>query len=193
VALALLPRPAGALNPVHRDGWVLGLGVGLGQGNLTSADGSDFYAKDGAVAQVSVGRALSPRWRVGAVWHDWLTERGDEEQRIRRSMQTWVLAATLVPGNLENAWSGLYLRAGIGVAQGRYATVGVDEHGEDIDQVATDQTGVALHAGIGYELAVSRSVAAGVIVSGNIASYNDELLDHGWFLPLSVSLNWTFH
>jgi opacity protein-like surface antigen len=192
LVLALSPCSAIALEPVRRQGWTLGLGLGVGHGSITPPTGPEFYAKDGAVAQISVARALSPRWRVGVSWHDWLTERGDEDLRVRRSMQTWVLAATWVPGNLDNAWSGFYLRAGAGIAQGRYLTAGADEHGEDIDQMATDQTGVAFHAGLGYEFAVSREVAVGTLLSANLASYDDELFDHGWFVPLSVSLNWSF-
>jgi len=191
-ALLSLAQPAAALEPVRREGWSLGLALGLSHGSITPPSGPDFYAKDGAVAQIAVSRALSPRWRVGLAWHDWLTERGDADLRVRRSMQNVLLAATLVPGNLDNAWSGFYLRGGVGIAQGRYSTAGADEHGEDIDLLATDQTGVAFHAGVGYEFAISREVAVGTLLSANIASYDDELFDHGWFAPVSVSLNWSF-
>ena len=191
-ACAFLPGTASALEPVRREGWTLGLGLGLGHGSISPPSGDDFYAKDGAVAQISVARAVSSRLRLGVTWHDWLTERGDEELRIRRTMQSWVLAGTWVPGDLENAWSGLYLRGGVGIAQGRYSTAGADEHGEDIDLLATDQTGVALLGTIGYEFAVAKHAAAGVSFTANVADYGDDLFDHGWFAPVSVTLNWTF-
>ncbi len=189
---AFAPAPACALEPVARKGWTLGLGLGLGHGEITPPSGSAFYAKDGATPGIVVLRALSPRWRVGIAWQDWLTERGDGGERIRRSMQTWTASATFVPGNLDNAWSGLYLRTGVGIASGRYSTAGSDEHGEDINLVATDQTGPALMAGVGYEFRVSPQFATGMLLSANYASYEDALFDRGWFVPLSLTLNWSF-
>ncbi|MGH7724980.1 MAG: hypothetical protein ACREOU_06080 [Candidatus Eiseniibacteriota bacterium] len=190
---AVAPAPACALETVARKGWTLGLGLGLGHGEITPpAPGEEFYAKDGATPGITIQRALSQRVRVGVAWQDWLTERGSGGERIRRSMQAWTATATFVPGNLENAWSGFYLRGGVGIASGRYSTADADEHGEDINLVATDQTGIAYTGGVGYEFHVSNDVAAGMLLTATYADYGDALFDHGWFVPLSVTVNWTF-
>ena len=193
-SLVFAPAPARALEPVTRDGWTLGLGLGLGHGQIVSPEDDSFYAKDGAAHMILLQRGLSPRWRAGVTWQSWLTERsgGDGTLRVRRSMQTVTGNLTWVPGTLDNAWSGFYLRGGLGIAQGRHSTAEPDEHGEDINMIATDQTGVAFHGGVGYEFRVGSNIAAGMLLAGNYASYGDSLFDHGWSVPLSVTLNWSF-
>ena len=188
---AAAPR-ASALEPVRHDNWTLGLGLGLGHGEITGADASTFYAKDGASHTITVLKALSPRTRAGIVWQTWLTERSDASLRVRRSMQTVTANFTLVPGSLDNAWSGFYLRGGAGIAQGRLYTAESDEHGEDLNPQKKDQTGFALEGGLGYEFRVTQHIATGMNVMANYASYNDELYDHGWYLPVSFTLNWSF-
>ena len=190
--LALAPSHAFALEPVRHDRWTLGLGLGLGHGEITAPAGETFYAKDGASHTITVLRALSPRTRAGVVWQTWLTERSDAFLRVRRSMQTLTANFTLVPGSLDNAWSGFYLRAGGGIAQGRLYVAESDEHGEDLNPQKKDQTGVAFEGGVGYEFRVSSHVATGMNVMANYADYGDELYDHGWYVPVSFTLNWTF-
>lgn len=192
LALALLATPAAALEPVERQGWTIGLGLGLGHGEIESPEGETFYAKDGASHLIHVQRALHPRWRAGVAWQSWLTERGTEGLRIRRSMQYVNGTLTWVPGPLDNAWSGFYLRGGAGLAHGRSSTAEPDEHGEDINMIATEQTGFALHAGLGYEFRVAEHVAAGMLLSYNHGAYGDSLFDTGWSVPLSFTLNWSF-
>jgi hypothetical protein len=194
MALSGIATPAHALEPVERDGWTLGLGLGLGHGEIVppEGEGDSFYAKDGASHLIHIQRALHPRWRAGVLWQSWLTERGTEGLRIRRSMQYVDATVTWVPGPLDNAWSGFYLRGGAGLAHGRYSTAEPDEHGEDINMIATEQTGFALQGAIGYEFRVSSHVAAGMLFSYNHGAYGDSLFDTGWSAPLSVTLNWSF-
>ena len=190
--LAAAVSPSHALEPVTRDTWTIGLGLGLGHGEIVAPTGASFYAKDGASHTILVQHRLSDRTRAGVNWQTWLTERGLGGERIRRSMQTITLSATLVPGNLDNAWSGFYLRGGAGLAQGRFLTADADEHGEDINEQKKDQTGVAFQGGLGYEFHVTSHIATGMNVMANYASYEDELFDHGWYVPVSFTFNWTF-
>src|SRR5262245_55766871 len=74
-SLALAPRSAYALEPVTHDGWTVGLGLGLGHGQILSPEGESFYAKDGASHTIEVQHSLSPRTRAGVAWQSWLTER----------------------------------------------------------------------------------------------------------------------
>lgn len=183
---------ARALEPVVHKPWTLGLGFGLGQGEITVVGEEPFKAADGATPQIVVLHSLSSRMRAGVTWQDWLTERGDGETRIRRSMQ--MLAATVLyrPGDLDNAWSGFYLRGGAGITTGRFATVEPDEHGEDFNQVATDQTGWGAQFGVGYEFQIATPFAAGMLLNANYAQYDDATYEKGWFVPLSFTLQWTF-
>jgi hypothetical protein len=190
--LAFAAAPAHALEPVRHDRWTLGLGLGLGHGEIVPPSGDSFYAKDGASHTITVLRALSPRTRAGVVWQTWLTERSDAALRVRRSMQTLTANVTLVPGSLDNAWSGFYLRGGAGIAQGRLYVAESDEHGEDLNPQKKDQTGLALEGGVGYEFRVTRHIATGMNVMANYADYGDELYDHGWYVPVSFTLNWMF-
>ena len=193
LALAGAVSPAQALEPVERDGWTLGLGLGLGHGEITPPEGESFYAKDGASHLIHVQRALHPRWRAGVAWQSWLTERsGENSLRIRRSMQYVTGTLTWVPGPLDNAWSGFYLRGGAGLAHGRWSTAEPDEHGEDINMIHKEQTGFALQGAVGYEFRVSSHVAAGMLLSYNHGAYSDSLFDTGWSAPISVTLNWSF-
>ena len=192
ILLALAPSLAFALEPVRHDSWTLGLGLGLGHGEITDPAGGTFYAKDGASHTITVLRALSPRTRAGVVWQTWLTERSDAFLRVRRSMQTVTANFTLVPGSLDNAWSGFYVRGGAGIAQGRLYVAESDEHGEDLNPQKKDQTGFAFEGGLGYEFHVSNHVATGMNVMANYAGYKDELYDHGWYVPVSFTLNWMF-
>jgi len=185
------PR-ASALEPVTRGGWTMGLGLGVGHGEIVPPTGDSFYAKDGASHTIVILRSLSDRTRAGVAWQTWLTERGNGGQRIRRSMQTVTASATLVPGALDNAWSGFYLRGGVGIAQGRFSTADSDEHGEDINLQKKDQTGIAFQGGLGYEFHVTSTIATGMNVMANYAGYEDELFDHGWYVPVSFTLNWSF-
>jgi len=195
LACALLagaaPR-ALALEPVTHGAWTMGLGLGVGHGEIVYPSGDSFYARDGASHTIVIQHALSDRTRAGVNWQTWLTERGLGGERIRRSMQTVTASATLVPGNLDNAWSGFYLRGGVGIAQGRYSTADSDEHGEDINLQKKDQTGIAFQGGLGYEFHVTSQIATGMNVMANYAGYEDELFDHGWYVPVSFTLNWSF-
>ena len=81
---------------------------------------------------------------------------------------------------------------GVGIAQGRYSTADSDEHGEDINLQKKDQTGIAFQGGLGYEFHVTSTIATGMNVMANYAGYEDELFDHGWYVPVSFTLNWSF-
>lgn len=181
-----------ALEPVTRGGWTMGLALGVGHGEIVPPTGDSFYAKDGASHTILVLRSLSDRTRAGVAWQTWLTERGDNGLRIRRSMQTITASGTFVPGSIDNAWSGFYLRGGVGIAQGRYSTAEQDEHGEDINLATKDQTGIAFQGGLGYEFHVTSNIATGMNVMANYAGYEDDLFDHGWYVPVSFTLNWSF-
>jgi hypothetical protein len=181
-----------ALEPVTRGGWTMGLGLGVGHGEIVPPTGDSFYAKDGAshtivvLRSLSIARARASRGRRGS------PSAATGGQRIRRSMQTVTASATLVPGALDNAWSGFYLRGGVGIAQGRFSTADSDEHGEDINLQKKDQTGIAFQGGLGYEFHVTSTIATGMNVMANYAGYEDELFDHGWYVPVSFTLNWSF-
>jgi len=191
-ALTALAGPARALEPPLRKNWTLGIGFGMGSARIDQSDGGTFEASDGVSPRIVFQRKVSERWRAGLLWEAWLTERGDGETRIRRSMQTLTAAATFIPGNLNNAWAGLYVRGGAGIAIGRYSTADQDEHGEDINNVATDHSGFGANIGAGYDFHISRGFSAGTLASYDYASYDGPVFDNGWYRQVCLTFTWTY-
>jgi opacity protein-like surface antigen len=208
VALALstvLPSQASALKVGDRKSWMLGISIGFGRGNFLNADGSESEYRDGIVPQYRIGKMLGRRFMLNFESQNWLIEGGNLDSvgdenfdKIRRSLQTWTLALTVYPGNLENAWSGLYFRAGAGVGLAGTAFILLNEEleQENAETAREDDFGLGLVGTVGYEFWVLNNVTTGVAASFNYVAIDDSeerLVDKaGFAVPIAFNLNWYF-
>lgn len=200
-AATLWASHAWAFKDHVRSGWLVGVGYGGGMGQFTPgpAPSPDPARSDeserGAAPQMRVGRILSPRWMLGANYEGWLYERGDVNVKHRYSLQNIALAATFFPGDPQDASGGLFLRGGVGLGWGRYANVPLLEVAGEIEQehgTNTDESGLGLVFGVGYEFRVARHFAAGVAADVNYLMIDQDVFEDGLYIPVTLNLNWYF-
>jgi opacity protein-like surface antigen len=200
----VLSSQALALEVHERSGWMLGVSIGFGRGNFENADGSKSEYRDGIIPQYRIGKMLSSRVMLNFELQDWLIEggrvdeAGDESvDKIRRSLQTWTLALAVYPGNPNNAWSGLYFRAGAGVGLAGTAFITLTEELEQVNpDNRKDDFGFGAVGSVGYEFWILKNVTTAVASSINyvsVSNSDDNLVDKAWFyVPISFNLNWYF-
>ena len=198
--LALLPAGrAQAIQPVERDDWSVGLAWGLGSGSVTfdELQTPTDWAKGGS-PQMRVGRRLNSHLMLGVELRQWLNETGLADYKIRGNVQNLSLVLTAYPGSATNLTSGLYLQAGGGFSHGRLSGLepiegGENEWGETYEVIYKhDAQGWGAVVGAGYEFRLSRHCAAGLAVSYNFLSFDDDVFDEAEFVPASLNLNWYF-
>ena len=68
--------PAEAGQPHARPGWMIGIGLGIGDGEFTDSEGTTVTADNGLTPQIRVGRMLGRHWQIGVEYQGWLTEVG---------------------------------------------------------------------------------------------------------------------
>lgn len=190
---------AGAVAPVERHDWAVGLAWGLGTGTVTMVDqveGTD-WARGGS-PQLRVGRRVGSHLMVGLENRQWLHEAGLAEYKIRGNMQDLCLVLTAYPGRSTDWTNGFYAQAGYGWAHGRLSGLepiegGANEWGETYEVIYKhDGRGWATVLGLGYEFRINRHCAAGVAVSYNFLSFDDDVFEEAEFVPAAVNLNWYF-
>jgi opacity protein-like surface antigen len=206
LALATVP-PASAGQPHARPGWMVGIGLGIGDGEFTDSEGTTVTADDGLTPQIRVGRMLGRHWQIGVEYQGWLTEVGATLEdttetgvaglKLRRSLQNWLLAATWYPGDESSPWGGFYLKAGAGYALGGTAAVLLEEdpdtgeieqdHGERFDE-----SGLGLVFGLGYEFRLTSTFAAGLAVTANSQDIGEYFIDEASFGSAALVANWYF-
>ncbi len=208
VLLILGTAPAVEAGQSHaRPGWMIGIGLGVGNGEFTDSEGTTASADDGLTPQIRCGRMLGRHWQVGVEYQGWLTEVGatleepTEEGiaglKLRRSLQNWLLAATWFPGDENSGWGGFYLKAGAGYALGGTAVVLLEEDpdtGEIEQEYGTriDESGLGLVFGLGYEFRVTTTFAAGLAITANGQSIGEYFIDEATFGSVALVANWYF-
>jgi hypothetical protein len=178
-----------------RDGWLVGIAYGGGLGRFTTGDGQTLDAKRGATPQIRVGLRIAPRWMLGINYEGWLYELGNVEEKQRFSLQNVVLAASFFPGDPANASGGIFLRGGVGLGWGRHAIVPLEMVNGEIEQghgESTDESGLGLMAGIGYEFRVAEHCAVGLAASADYLSISKKIFDDGLYFPVAVNVNYYF-
>jgi hypothetical protein len=198
---------ARAAAPVERHDWAVGLAWGLGNGSVTlvdQAEGTD-WARGGS-PQLRVGRRVGSHLMVGLENRQWLNEAGYQDYKIRGNVQNLCLVLTAYPGRATDLTSGLYVQAGYGWAHGRLSGLepidggphevddtGANEWGETYEVIYKhDAGGWGAVLGLGYEFRINRHCAAGLAVSYNFLSFDDDVFEEAEFVPASLNLNWYF-
>jgi hypothetical protein len=187
---ALAVTPSWALGPYSRHGLAVGVGLGIGGGTSTDGEGNEIPFQDGATPQIRIGGMLNPHWMLHFEFEEWLIEKGDVHQKQRTSLQNFAAAATFFPGKPDTPAGGIFLRAGIGIASCRAATVDLNEKLEQVNPQATDESGLGLLFGGGYDFPIARGFTAGVSVTANYLTIGQQAFDTAWFLPVAMTLTW---
>jgi opacity protein-like surface antigen len=203
LAATLWAPPACAFKDHTRPGWLVGVGYGGGPGQFDVGPAQPFNPERGdpgdqqrgASPQIRVGRMVARHWMLGVNYEGWFYERGDVNEKERFSLQNVTLAATFYPGNPQNATGGIFLRGGVGLGWGRYAIVPLVEVEGEIEQEhgdATDESGLGLVFGAGYEFRIAKHFAAGLAASVNYLSIGQDIFDDGVYVPVALNLSWYF-
>jgi hypothetical protein len=193
--LALLPAASAAGHPHTRDGWLAGLAYGYGRGRVQPFDDSSTYSfRNGVTPQIRLGRMVHPHLALQFEYGGWMYEEGGDLEVIplkaRVSMQNAVLAATWYPGSRDNAWGGLYLRAGAGVGWASFGLVVITEEGEEGAKARLDESGFGVQAALGYEWRFARRTAAGLNIGVQHLDIGGAIYDKTTWVPVTMSLAW---
>jgi hypothetical protein len=208
VLLLSQAAPASALKPHERGGWAFGLGFGVGAGDIRTVTGDDDRWDEAVIPQLRLIKNFGNHWGVGFEHHNWFYEFGTEGEveqalKIRTAMQTFTLSLSWYPGNPQNAWGGLFFRAGFGPALANLA-LAIPEPGnpEEETQLRQDEWGWGVNIGVGYEFRLTRSFAAGFFISGDYLSISDhsgsdlqfgqQIFDEGRFGSTALHFLWYF-
>ena len=168
--VCLLAWPALAQRPQVRQGyWISG---GLGYGSLDVAcDGCDSDRQSGLTGRLAMGGTLSPHFLIGGDVESWAKEVDGVDILFGHisGVGYWYPRAT----------GGLFVKGGVG-----FGSLSVDAGplGESSDR------GLALHAGVGYDIRLARNFSVTPIAGVFWVS-----LDPGDSNTLYIGLNATGH
>jgi len=194
-----LVRDALAFRRHTRDGWLVGISLGMGTGRWDRIENGETIrqeVEEGIVPQWRVARMLGQRFSFGVEYQGWLIETGnldfenDNNNRFRRSLQNWALALTWFPGNPDNAWGGTYVRIGVGAGLAGTAQVVLTEDLEQDYSQRVDEWGVGVLYTIGWELRIIDTMSAGVSISGDYLNIEESFVDKAWYNALSFTMAW---
>ena len=196
--LSAVAAPALAWGPYTREGWVVGVAYGPGRAKISGFDSLATGWLEGPAQSIRIGRMFGPFAKVGFEHQAWLREQGFQSVKIRAGTQLEALGVTAYPARPGSGWSGLFVTAGGGYAHCRLTLLEPLAPGEssigDTHEVVfkQDEFGWGVFGGMGYEFQISRTFAAGVMLSYNHLDIGDEIYDTADFVPLTASLNWSF-
>jgi hypothetical protein len=199
--LATGPPAARALESNVRDGWVAGVALGTGSGKVTFGSGDagtrvESGWQRGVVPQYRLGRALvADRLVLSLENKQWLYEQGVlAEDKLRVNVQSWALALTVYPANPRSLAGGLFLQAGVGMANGRLTLlepIEDDPWGNKFEEVfLEDERGMAYSVSAGFEVRVIRTAAIALSVSWVHQNFNGDIFDNASSIPFDLTLNW---
>ena len=194
----LLASSASALDTMGRQdqGWTLGLGFGMGRAHVSYFGGeieNDF--REGVNTEWRLGKMLTPQLALTFDYQGWMLEAGDLTQfnaRFRQGLQVWGPGLTWYPGNPQNAWGGMYFRGSGGFALANLAVTTLDEDLHEDEEERLDEWGWALGGSIGYEFFVTNSIGMGPALNFSYLSIEEELVDEGRWLTLTLLGSWYF-
>jgi opacity protein-like surface antigen len=201
LSLALVAGPARALAPHVRDGWVLGVAVGTGQGEVAFRSGDEGDRVEsgslrGVVPQFRIGHAIiADRLVVSLENKQWLYEQGVlAEEKLRVNVQNWSLGLTYYPADPRSLAGGLFLQAGVGAANARLTLLEPledDPWGNRFEEIfLEDESGAAYTFSAGFEFRLVPNVAAGLAASYVYQTIDGDLVDDASSLPVNFILNW---
>ena len=188
---------APALERHARDGWVVGVGYGLGYSKISTGSALGRLEsgwEEGASPEIRIGHMLGKRFLIGYDQRQWFDEQGFGTTGIRASFQNYTAGLTFFPGSPDNETGGIYLRGTAGFANARLSVMpdafaGIDSTHEEED---LDEGGTAFSIGGGYEFRIARPVAVGLDVSFQYQAIEGEVFDKTWFVPTTLNLTWYF-
>ena len=191
-------QEASAIKIYERDGWNTGISLGFGRGRFVNADGVNTALQNGAAPQWRVNKMLSPHISLGFEYQGWMLEGDDDpsndvDEKLRRSIQQWSLAVTWYPGNQENAWNGLYLKAGGGFGLAGTALVEIED-GHQVDpNNREDEWGTGFLFGTGYDFWIIPNATVGAGTTINYYSIGETFVDEAWvWVPLQMNISLFF-
>jgi hypothetical protein len=169
---AIAPASAGQ-KPQNHDGWNLGFGFG-GAGAVLNVDGAGSSDREGGgMGNFRVGYPLNERFSLQFEGNAWTKTEND-------------VTVTFSASTFGVAWfpnEGLVLRGGIGFGG---TTVSVSSGNTTTTE---SETGLGLHAAIGYDFRLTRTFALGPQVDAGYAGFDGG--DSNWF-GLGLNFNWYF-
>lgn len=206
VALALAmvlstSQDAWALKPHLREGFSLGVGVGVGPGKVSMFPGGEGGAvssdwEKGVTPELRLGYAvIKNRLLVSVGNRQWLYEQGIlADDKLRINAQSWLLALNYYPANPQSMAGGIQIFAGVGLANARLTLlepIENDPYGNKFEEIfKEDEGGTAYQVGVGYEFRLLRTVAAGVTVSYIYQDVGGEIFEDATAIPVNLTLNW---
>jgi opacity protein-like surface antigen len=208
-ALTMLAGEALALSPHTRDGWVLGLSFGGARGKATfnsmpagaggDAVSGDAETEDGVAPQIRFGHMVGRHLALGASYSGWMYETVNTlkpggydpaSDKLRFSLQNIMLGVTAYPGPADNAWGGLYVRGGVGLAWTAITQVTLVEGEEQGHGDRDQETGLGLELNVGYEFRLVRHMSAGVGFGVNYQDIGKTYYETSTFYPVTLNLGW---
>lgn len=167
VALACTLGPAAAASaqpaaqaPAHRDGMLIGFGIGAGEISC-EGDGCNDFREAGGL-DFHIGGMLSPK--LALMFDLWVMASTEENLTISHTIATGAVRYWVVPR--------LWLQAGLGGASAAYRYDGVFVNLEDRTESVP-----GVMVGAGYEVAASRTFAIDVQLRAGTGFYGDENQD----------------
>jgi len=186
---SLLVGEAVALSPHNREGWLLGVAVGFGRGEVTfgSNVASSIPDLDGDRVTSNWERGIVPQYRIGHVIfknrlmlsfdnRQWLYENSmpnpdpDTEpvaDKVRVNVQSWTFNLTFYPGNPYSAAGGLYIQAGTGWSNSRLTFLDAvpdapDDHGNYFEEAAREDNWGSFFSAVAFAFGYEFRVVGGV-------------------------------
>ena len=193
---------AHAIRYQPRPNWVVGVGFGLGRGELENVPNTLFYEVDGSTSEytqavtpeIHFGRTLGEHFLIGVSYEGWMTEFGQVRDSVsaqwRRSMQNLSAAFAVFPGNQRGASWGIFLRGGVGLG---WASTGVKKviQGEAQGEgQRKDDWGWSAFGEGGYEFWLGKDASVGTSATFNYVNVSgDNYVTEGWFASIVVNFN----
>ena len=194
---AALVSPARATEPHTLKRWMAGVGIGYGPSKIFAGpqlDNLETAWTGGIAPQIRLAHRLGGRTMLGFSLNDWMEEQGATDPNVRVNTQNLNATLTWYPGHPEGVTGGIFLHAGVGFANARLVKRERVVTATDSTEVETheDEGGVGLMFGGGYEFRLTPAFAIGADVTANHQSISQELIDHNWYVPVTLRLNWYF-
>jgi hypothetical protein len=192
LALAVWCGEAQAIRFQQRPDWMAGVGWGFGRGLFEESSGGQTTYHDGAAPQIHFGRTFGAHTMVGVNYESWFIEFGTPPIKFRRALQNFGVGLSWFPGHPDGPSGGAYLRGGVGVGWSSLEEVEVIEGEEQGNGVRTDEWGVGVSTGVGYEFWISRNFTTGLGFSFDWFDIGEEIVDQGRFGSFILDMNLYF-
>ena len=193
LALVAWCADAQAIRFQQRPDWMVGVGWGFGRGVFDEAlTGERTTYRDGGAPEIHFGRTFGAHAMVGVNYDSWFIEFGEPPIKTRRSLQNFGVGLSWFPGHPDGPSGGTYLRAGLGVGWSSLNEVEVIEGEEQGNGVRTDEWGLGVSTGAGYEFWISRNFTTGLGFTFDWFDIGEEIVDQGWFGSFVLNMNLYF-